>query len=52
MNDVSRKKYKGDPVFTRGGSWFFWDEAYSCEHGPYDTEEKCDSALRAYGETL
>jgi len=34
------------------GSWWFWDETWSNELGPYATEEICNSNAKAYGEQL
>ena len=32
--------------------WYFWDEIWSSEHGPYDSEEKARDVLRRYMKAL
>lgn len=34
------------------GSWWFWDETWSDELGPYETIEICLAKIKAYGESL
>lgn len=30
------------------GKWYFWDEVYFDELGPYDTKEECQTAFDKY----
>lgn len=41
-----------NPVFAKDGKWFFWDELWANESGPYDTEEEANQALEQYAESL
>lgn len=34
------------------GSWYFWDETWMDEIGPYATKEECDKSVKAYFEQL
>lgn len=36
------------PIFEREGKWFFWDETWSYDYGPFDTEEEAKRNLKAY----
>lgn len=59
-SSVSKKKnvqtvpghipYDNDPYPVRhhDGKWWFWDETWSQEFGPYDTEEKAVRSLSRY----
>lgn len=34
------------------GSWWFWDETWCDEIGPYQTEMEAEAAVRIYAEEL
>lgn len=34
------------------GKWFFWDETYSNQHGPFDSKIDASKALEKYAEQL
>jgi hypothetical protein len=42
----------GNPRTAHDGSFYFWDETWSTEHGPYTTESERDQAVDAYLEQL
>jgi len=43
---------KCDPVFQKeDGTWWFWNETWSDEYGPYPTEEKARAILEEYCRT-
>lgn len=33
-------------------TWWFWDETWCDEIGPYKSEERCNKAAASYGESL
>jgi len=37
-----------DPVFERNGKWFFWDETWAHEHGPFLTEKQARAEMKLY----
>ena len=37
-----------DPVCFRDGKWYWWDECWAFETGPYDTEVLARQALVEY----
>ena len=40
MNSVDKWKPVKDPVFKgKDGFWYFWDETWTDDYGPYDTKE-------------
>ena len=39
-----------DPVFEKDGKWYFWDETWAYEYGPYSTEEEARFRLDLYVE--
>ncbi len=42
-----------DPVHqNEDGKWYFWDECWAFEEGPFDTEQDARKALEQYGEYL
>lgn len=43
-------RYEYDPVFKRGDFWYFYDETWAFDYGPYDTEEQARCALELYCE--
>lgn len=45
-----RPEYKGpDPIFRKNdGLWYFSDETWSEEYGPYKTREKAQKSLDKY----
>jgi hypothetical protein len=40
------------PIHEKDGSWYFWDETYTKEHGPFVSRHDCASALREYARGL
>lgn len=38
--------------YHRDDTWWFWDETWSTEHGPYISKVEADKACTAYGEQL
>lgn len=42
------KDFSRDPVFAGGEFWYFWDETWSTNYGPYDSEAQARSELRLY----
>jgi hypothetical protein len=47
-----REKHENDPVFTEDGKWYFWNENWSIQYGPFSTELECDEALKDYARNL
>lgn len=42
-----------DPVYQGpDGNWWFWDETWTDQRGPYDTEKDARKALREYATDL
>lgn len=41
----------GEPVEYPAG-WYFWDEVWIFQHGPFDTEEKANEACNEYARNL
>jgi hypothetical protein len=42
-----------DPVHQNAdGKWYFWNEVWADEHGPFDTEEQARAALVEYARTI
>lgn len=42
-----------DPVWQKDdGKWYFADECWADEYGPYDTEEECRKGLAKYCEEV
>lgn len=43
-----------DPAFRdpQTGEWWFWDETWCYEQGPFDTEEECRASLAEYVKNL
>jgi hypothetical protein len=41
-----------DPVFQKIDGWYFCDEVWADEYGPYETEDECRIQLANYCETL
>jgi len=40
---------KHDPVHRNAnGKWYFWDETWSFEEGPHETEAEAREALETY----
>jgi hypothetical protein len=53
MNERMLERYEGDPRFlAEDGYYYFWDENWTIESGPYPTLEDCNRALTAYGKQL
>ena len=46
------KKFEGDPVEHRLDGWWFWDETWTEDTGPFETEKEAREALDAYAEHL
>lgn len=40
------------PVHERDGQWWFWDEVWASELGPYESELEAREALKRYAEQL
>lgn len=42
------------PVFrsTEDWKWYFWDESWSTQYGPYETEEEARAGLKKYCEEV
>lgn len=40
----------GDPVHQREDGWYFWDETWTVDHGPYDSEVEARQHLAQYCE--
>ena len=51
-DDGLREKHEFDPVFTEDGKWYFWDETWSVQYGPFGSEAACDEALKEYARRL
>lgn len=43
-----RYLFMADPVCEKDGKWFFWDETWANEHGPFETEVECREKLDQY----
>lgn len=42
-----------DPVHqNENNKWYFWDEVWAFEEGPYDTEREAREALGEYWQAL
>lgn len=41
-----------NPVHESQGKWWFWDETWANEIGPYNTEEEANQALTHYAQSL
>lgn len=41
-----------DPVFSNPAGWWFYDETWSCAHGPFGTEKVARENLTEYAKTL
>lgn len=41
-----------DPVFEKDGKWYFWDEVWFSELGPWENEEEARQKLDEYCEYL
>ena len=41
-----------DPIHYREGNWYFYDETWSFEYGPYKSREEASIALTKYVERL
>lgn len=39
-----------DPVEYRPDGWYFWDETWVFDHGPFETQQECREALLRYAE--
>jgi hypothetical protein len=48
-----RSTHTTDPVHRHtDGSWWFWDETWADEHGPYESRQLADDKVREYGKQL
>lgn len=46
---MSPQRGKYDPIHQNAdGKWYFWDEVWSSEEGPYETETEAIEALDVY----
>lgn len=43
---------QSDPIFARDNAWWFWDETWSNDHGPFPTRYEAEQALKKYCEYL
>ena len=43
---------KENPVYEKGGKWYFWDETWSNTYGPFDSEEITRKKLENYNKLL
>jgi hypothetical protein len=41
-----------NPVHEKDGQWWFFDETWADEYGPYATEELADEAVKQYAAYL
>ena len=41
-----------DPIHQCEGEWYFWDEVWMNQIGPFETEEDAREACRDYAEKL
>lgn len=46
------KVVREDPVFKKDGKWFYWDETWGNNYGPFDTEEIARQKLARYIEIM
>ena len=46
------KIINSNPVFCENDKWYFWDETWAYQHGPYKTKLEANKACREYAETL
>ncbi len=45
----SNPPYPGpDPIHLNADGWYFWDEIWCDEHGPFATREECVENLITY----
>lgn len=50
---MENKRQRLDPVHqNQDGLWYFWDEVWADEYGPYGTEVDCRKALNKYCENI
>lgn len=45
---MAKEYTSNDPVCERNGQWFFSDECWANEYGPYFTEVECRQKLAEY----
>lgn len=41
-----RKEY--DPIEQREDGWYFWEETWAHDQGPFPTRAECEAALNEY----
>lgn len=41
-----------NPAKAWNGFWYFWDETWAHQIGPFETEEKARQGMQLYGESL
>jgi hypothetical protein len=47
--DLKKEGYAYNPIFQgENGLWFFWDETWANNYGPYNTEEEAKQELDKY----
>jgi len=51
-NEIKVTGIVTDPVFQRDGKWYFWDETWANEEGPYASESECRTKLIEYAKHL
>ena len=48
LKETMRQKFPGDPVYTKMGRWYWYDETGALGGGPFYTEEACDRDLKEH----
>lgn len=46
------KSVFGDPIHKKGDKWYFWDEVWIDEIGPFDTRKQCEENTQLYADSL
>ncbi len=41
-----------DPIHEKEGKWYFWDENWSLEHGPFQTEDEAWKECKRYAQEV
>lgn len=52
INRIAAQMDAPDPIFEKEGKFFFWDETWTGQHGPFDTREDALAGMRKYAESL
>lgn len=48
IKNKHENKRSEDPVHCRDGVWYFWDETWSNEYGPFATAGAAQEAVNRY----